>query len=506
MNQDAVGGLSLLSLMLVWPLLVAGALVPLRSLRIIRRIALIGALVELVASLWVFVSFSSAPTTAFQFSERLPWIDAIGASFHLGIDGLSAPFLPLTALVTVVAVVQARTTVSHRQKAYLISVLTFSAASTGVFTALDLALFFVFWELMLVPTFVLIKLWGTGTGRSHAATKYVLAMLMGSMTLLAAFVLLSVNHSRAMGNLSFDYLALLDVEVPGGLGTVVFFLMAFSFTLKAPLFPLHSWLPPALQEGPIGIAILLAGLKVGVYGFLRLIMPLTPEPFMGWRWLIALLAVIAILYGGFAALAQPDLRRLVAFASVSHVGLALLGLSSANADGVSGAVFLLANLGLTSTGLLLIAGFLHQRLGSTDLGAFGGLATRTPVLTAFALVFAFAEAALPGTSGFPGEFLALLGAFREFGPPALIALVIVVLAAGYTLIWLQRAFYGPVTNNRVDHIIDLGPREAALALAVAAVIVALGLFPSLVLDPAQPSVTQLVERLAGAADAVAVRP
>jgi NADH-quinone oxidoreductase subunit M len=218
------------------------------------------------------------------------------------------------------------------------------------------------------------------------------------------------------------------------------------------------------------------------------------------------LAVIAILYGGFAALAQPDLRRLVAFAGVSHVGLALLGLSSANADGVSGAVFLLANLGLTSTGLLLIAGFLHQRLGTTDLGALGGLATHTPALTAFALVFAFAEAALPGTSGFPGEFLALLGAFREFAPLALIALVIVVLAAGYTLIWLQRAFYGPVTSNRVDHIIDLGPREAALALVVAAVIVALGLFPSLVLDPAQPSVTQLVERLAGAADAVAGRP
>lgn len=506
MNHDAAGGVSLVSLLLAWPLLVAAVLVPLRNLRLIRSIALVGALGELAASLWVFASFASSPTDTFQFTERLPWIEAIGASFHVGVDGVSAPFLPLTAFLTVVAVVQSRTAVLHRHKAYLIAVLIFSAASTGVFTALDLALFFVFWELMLVPTFVLIKLWGAGPGRTHAATKYVLAMLMGSVTLLAAFVLLSVNHARVTGSLSFDYLALLDVDVPQGLGTVVFVLMAFSFALKAPLFPLHSWLPPALQEGPIGIGILLAGLKVGAYGFLRLIAPLTPEPFMQWRWLIVLLAVVAILYGGFAALAQPDLRRLIAFAGVSHVGLALLGLSSGNADGISGAVFLLANLGLTSTGLLLIVGFVHQRLGTTDLAGLGGLAARAPALAAFALVFAFAEAALPGTSGFPGEFLALLGAFREFGPFSVIPLAIVVLAAGYTLIWLQRAFYGPITREPVKQMVDLRPREAGLALTVAISIVVLGLFPSVVLDAAQPSVAELVERLDGAADAIAARP
>jgi len=503
--QGAGDGLSLLTVLLAWPLLVAVALVPLREARIIHRVALIGALLELVISVWMFVAFSAAPTATFQFEEQLPWIDAIGSTIHVGIDGLSAPFLPLTALLTVVAVAQARATVSHRQKAYLISVMTFSTASTGVFTALDLALFFVFWELMLVPTFVLIKLWGTGPGRSHAATKYVLAMLMGSVTLLAAFVLLSVNHRTATGSLSFDYLALLEVEVPAGLGTVLFFLMAFSFMLKAPLFPLHSWLPPALQEGPIGIGILLAGLKVGVFGFLRLIMPLTSAAFMQWRWLIAVLAIIAILYGGLAALAQPDLRRLIAFAGVSHVGLALLGLSSGNADGVSGAVFLLVNLGLTAAGLLLIAGFIHQRLGTTDVVALGGLAARAPALAAFALVFAFAEAALPGTSGFPGEFLALLGAFREFGAPSLIALAIVVLAAGYSLIWLQRAFYGPVTRDPVNHVVDLGPREASIAFAIAAMIVLLGIFPSLVLDPAESSVAQLVERLAATADGLEPR-
>jgi NADH-quinone oxidoreductase subunit M len=496
----------LISLLLAWPLLVALALVPLRNLRLVRRVALIGALGEVVASLWVFFRVASEPSDAFHFTERLPWIDAIGASFHVGVDGISGPFLPLTALLTVVAVVQSRTAVSHHQKAYLISVLIFSAASTGVFTALDLALFFVFWELMLLPTFVLIKLWGAGPGRTHAATKYVLAMLMGSVTLLTAFVLLSVNHARVTGSLSFDYLGLLDVNVPQGLGTAVFALMAFSFALKAPLFPLHSWLPPALQEGPIGIGILLAGLKVGVYGFLRLIAPLTPQAFMQWRWVIVLLAVAGIFYGGFAALAQPDLRRLIAFAGVSHVGLALLGLSSGNADGLSGAVFLLVSLGLTSAGLLLIVGFVHQRLGTTDVAALGGLSVRAPALAAFALVFAFAEAALPGTSGFPGEFLALLGAFREFGALSLVALAIVVLAAGYTLIWLQRAFYGPIVREPVRHIIDLAPREAALALVVAVAIVVLGVFPSVIVDAAQPSIAQVVDRLAGAADALAARP
>ena len=494
-------GFSFLALLLFWPLLVGLCLIPFRDVRLIHRLALIGALVELGMSISFFVRFAAAPTAGFQFQEQLPWIDAIGASIHIGVDGLSAPFLPLTALLTVIAVAQARTTVAHRQKPYLISLLAFSTASNGIFTALDLALFFVFWELMLVPTFVLIKLWGTGPGRGHAATKYVLAMLMGSVTLLAAMVLLSVNHRNVTGSLSFDYLALLDVAVPAGLGTVVFFLMAFSFMLKAPLFPLHSWLPPALQEGPIGVGILLAGLKVGVYGFLRFIMPLTSDAFMEWRWLIAVLAVIAVLYGGLAALAQPDLRRLIAFAGVSHVGLALLGLSAGNSDGISGAVFLLANLGLTSAGLLLIAGFIHQRLGSTDVGALGGLSVKAPALAAFALVFAFAEAALPGTSGFPGEFLALLGAFREFGAPSLVALAIVVLAAGYSLIWLQQALYGPVMREPVNHIVDLGPREATLAFVVAAAIVLLGIFPSLILDPAEASIAQLVERLAVTAGA-----
>lgn len=506
MNPEPTGGLSILSLLLLWPLIVALALVPLRHLPTIRRVALIGAFVELGTSTWIFIRFASAPTASFQFQERLPWIDAIGASFHVGVDGISAVFLPLTALLTVLAVLQARTGVTHRQKAYLISVLIFSTASAGVFTALDLALFFVFWELMLLPTFVLIKLWGSGPARSHSATKYVLAMLLGSVALLAAFVLLSVNHGNVTGEQSFDYTSLLSVGVPAGLQTVVFFLMAFAFALKAPLFPFHSWLPAVLQNGPVGMGMLLSGLKVGVFGFLRLVVPLTPQAFMEWSWLIAMLAVVATLYGALAALAQPDLRRLVAFAGVSHVGIALLGLSSGNAEGMSGAVFLLANLGLTSAGLLLVVGFVHQRLGTTHVNALGGLAARAPALAALALVLAFAEAALPGTSGFPGELLALLGAYRRFGPPALIALVVVVLAAGYMLLWLQRAFCGPITKEPVRRVLDLGSREAALGLTVAAAIIVLGLFPAIVLEPVQPAIAGLVERLGSTVGGVAVQP
>ncbi|MFN2390128.1 MAG: NuoM family protein [Actinomycetota bacterium] len=496
MNQ-LQGGFPLVSALLLWPLVVAAVLLPVKRMRWVRRVALAGALVELATSTWIFLRVASAPGPGFQFRERIPWIDAIGASVHVGVDGLSAPFLPLTALLTVIAVIQTRTLVAHRQKAYLVAILTLSAASAGIFTALDLVLFFVFWELMLVPTFMLIKVWGTGAERSHAATKYVLAMLSGSVALLAALVLLAVNHARQEGALTFDYLELLGTPLPSGLGTVVFFLMVFAFSLKAPLFPLHSWLPPVLQNGPVGAAMLLGGLKVGAYAFLRMIVPLLPGPFVQWRWLIATLAVAAILYGGLAALVQPDLRRLIALAGVSHVGVALLGLSTGTEEGISGALFLLISMGFTSAGLLLLAGFIHQRLGVTDVGALGGLAARAPALTAFALFLGFAEAALPGTSGFPGEFLALLGAFRAYGVPALAAVAVVVLAAGYILVWLQRAFYGPVRDPVVGRMLDLGRRESLIALAVALPILTLGLAPSLLLDAAGPAVAGLVDRLAG---------
>ncbi|MBA2555976.1 MAG: NADH-quinone oxidoreductase subunit M, partial [Chloroflexi bacterium] len=419
-------------------------------------------------------------------------------SYHLAVDGVSVLFLPLTALLVVVVMLTSWSSVRHQPKAYLMTVLGFETVAMGVFAAVDLVLFFVFWELLLVPTFIMLRVWGTGADRARAALKYVLYMLVGSAGLLLGFILLGVNHRDAPGSggeLSFDLLALMDVAVPSGTQTTVFFLLAFAFALKAPMFPFHSWMPSALLDGPIGMAVFLAGLKMGVYGFLRFVMPLVPEAFAAWSWLIAVLGVVAILFGALVALVEPNLRRLLAFSSVSHVGMAMLGLASLNTQGVQGALFLIISLGLTSSAMLLVAGFIHHRVGSTDVAALGGLAQRAPALATFALIACLSAIALPGTTGFPGEFLVLLGAFRTYGWLAAIAVLTVILTASYVLVFYQRAFNGPVTSPVVDAVADLGPREAVAAVVTGLAIIVFGFFPGPVLETSRESVDMLIQRL-----------
>ncbi len=489
-------GFPILSTLLVLPLVVLVVLAFLRDERLVRTLALAGALVELALSLSLVARFRTG-VADFQFAEQLPWIDAIGLSYHLAVDGVSLLFLPLTALLVVLVMLTSWSSVRYQPKAYLMTVLGFEAVAMGVFAAVDLILFFIFWELLLVPTFILVKVWGTGAERARAAVKYVLYMLMGSAGLLLGFILLGVNYRDAPGSdgeLSFDLLALMDVAVPTGTQTTVFFLLAFAFALKAPVFPFHSWMPAALLEGPIGMAVFLAGLKMGVYGFLRFVLPLVPDAFATWSWLIAVLGVVAILFGAVVALAEPNLRRLIAFASISHVGMAMFGLASLNVQGVQGALFLILSLGLTSTGLLLAAGFIQQRVGSTDVAALGGLAQRAPVLAVFALVACLSALALPGTTGFPGEFLVLLGAFRAHSWLAGFALLTVILSASYVLVFYERAFHGPVTSPVVDAVQDLRRPEAVAALVTGLAIVAFGFFPGAVLETSRGSVHMVVER------------
>jgi NADH-quinone oxidoreductase subunit M len=500
MNEIAAAdqiGFPILSTLIFLPLVVLVVLAFLRNQRTVRPVALAGALVELALALALVARFRTGGAD-FQFAEQLPWVDAIGLSYHLAVDGVSVLFLPLTALLVVLVMLTSSSTVRHQHKAYLMTVLGFEAVAIGVFAAVDLILFFVFWELLLVPTFILVKLWGTGADRTRAAVKYVLYMLMGSAGLLLGFILLGVSHRDAPGSggeLSFDLLALMDVAVPAGTQTTVFFLLAFAFALKAPMFPFHSWMPSALLDGPIGMAVFLAGLKMGVYGFLRFVMPLVPDAFATWSWSIAVLGVVAILFGALVALVEPNLRRLLAFASVSHVGLAMLGLASLNVQGVQGALFLIVSLGLTSSAMLLAAGFIHHRVGSTDIASLGGLAQRAPALAVFALVACLSAIALPGTTGFPGEFLVLLGAFRAHSWLAVIAVLTVILTASYVLVFYERAFHGPVSSPVVDAVKDLGPREAVAALVTGVAILAFGFFPGPVLDTSKASVDVLVERL-----------
>lgn len=496
-------GFPVLSALIVVPLLAAAALAPVRNERVLRLVALVGASIELILALVVIGRFR-AGAAEFQFAEQVPWVDALGASYHVAVDGISVLFLPLTALLVFLVVMVSSTTIRHQPKPYLMAVLVFEAVAMGVFVAVDLLVFFVFWELLLIPTFVLVKAWGVGPDRASAGTKYVLYMLTGSAALLAGFILLGINHQTATGGgeLSLDLLELMDVAVPAGTQTTVFFLLAFAFALKAPLFPFHSWMPAALGEGPIGLAMLLAGLKMGVYGFLRFVVPLVPDAFSAWSWLIATVGVVAVLYGALIALVEPDLRRLLAFASVSHVGMAMLGLASLNTQGLQGALFLIISLGLTSTAMLLGAGFIHHRLGETDVAALGGIAKRAPALALFCFVACLGAIALPGTSGFPGEFLVLLGAFDQYGWIATIAVVTVILTAAYMLMFFERAFHGRVTNPVVDAMADLQPREVAAAFVTAVAIIVIGFFPGLVLDVSSGSVDVLVERLGAGADGV----
>jgi len=490
-------GFPILSTLVFLPAVVMVVLGFVRKEQALRRVALAGAVAVLGLSLVLAATFRRG-TTDFQFVEQLPWVTSMGLSYHLAVDGVSILFVPLTALLVVVVMLSSWTSVRHQPKAYLMSVLAFETAAIGVFTSVDLILFFVFWELMLIPTYVLIKVWGDGSQRGRAALRYVLLMLLGSAALLVGFILLGVSYRSAPGSggaLSFDLLVLMDSTVPLGTQSAVFFLLAFAFALKAPLFPLHAWLPATLQEGPIGMAVLLAGLKMGVFGFLRFVLPLVPDAFAEWSWLIAVLGVMAVLYGALIALVQADLRRLIAFASISHVGLAMLGLSSVNAAGVQGTLFLLVNLGLVSTAMLLVAGFVHQRVGSTDLASLGGLAPRAPALAAFALIASLGALALPGTSGFPGEFLILLGAFRAHGWLATIAVLTVILAAAYVLVFFERAFHGRVRSTSVEATGDLRPREAVSACILGATIVVLGFFPAAVLDYSSASIDHLVGRL-----------
>jgi len=490
-------GFPILSTLVFLPVVTIVALGFVRDDRALRRVALAGAVAVLGLSLVVTTGFDKG-STDFQFAEQLPWVESIGLSYHLAVDGVSVLFVPLTALLVVVVMLSSWTAVRSQPKAYLMAVLAFETAAIGVFTAVDLILFFVFWELMLIPTYVLIKVWGNGPQRGRAALRYVLSMLLGSAALLVGFILLGVSYRSAPssgGALSFDLLALMDSPVPLGTQTAVFFLLAFAFALKAPMFPFHAWMPATLLEGPIGMAVFLAGLKMGVFGFMRFVLPLVPDAFAAWSWLVAILGVVAVLYGALIALVQTDLRRLLAFASVSHVGLAMLGLSSLNAPGLQGALFLIVNLGLVSTAMLLAAGFVHQRVGSTDLTALGGLAQRTPALATFALVACLGAIAVPGTSGFPGEFLILLGAFRAHGWLAAIAVMTVILAAAYVLVFFERAFHGRIRNTIVEGAADLRPRETVAACILGVAIVVLGFFPTAVLDYSSASVDDLVGRL-----------
>lgn len=484
-------GLPLISLLIFLPLVMGVAIWLLPDGAMARRVAALGSLLVLLLS-GLIVALFDPTINGFQMVEQGEWIPTLNIDYMVGVDGISLLFLPLTALLFIGVIVASWTRIRTMPRLYYSLLLLLESTTLGIFSSLDLVLFFLFWEMTLLPLYFLVSLWGVGPNRRYAAVKYTLLMLTGGVPLLVGFLLLAFNHAEVSGlpltdGLAFDYPTLLTTVVSPELQMVVFLLLLVGFAIKAPVFPFHTWLPTLAMEGPVAVAAIMTGIKLGAFGLMRFAIPLAPEAAQELHWLLAGLGVVGILYGALVALAQTNLRRMLAFSSISHVGLVLLGLASFNIQGFQGALFQLLNFTLIAGGIFLITGFLHHRIGSTDLRSLGGVAHSMPLLAAFFFFFGLAGMGMPGTSGFPAEVLILISALETHTGAGLAALFGVILGAGYLLVIYRKAFLGPQQRETVADAVDLLPRELALVLLFALIILVVGLYPSLILDLIQPA-------------------
>ena len=460
------------------------------NINLAKKITLIIASLELVLTLIALFLFNPSDGNHFQLVEHYAWIPNLNIEYLIGIDGISVLFLPMSALLTVIAIIASWNSVQHQQRLHFALLLALEGVTIGVFLALDTILFFLFWELTLPPIFFLISLWGIGPERRTAAMKYTLFMLAGGVPLLFAVIILAINHANDVGgtlsqNLSFSLPLLLETKLPDNLQPIVFTLFLLGFSVKAPFFPFHTWLPSVAMEGPTQLTSLLLGLKLGIYGILRFAIPLAPSAAVEYSWALGILGAITLIYAGLIALQQTNLRRLLAYASISHVGLIIIGISSLTIQGIQGAIFQLVNFTLISSSLMLIAGFIQHRLGSTEIRHLSGLAKVMPRLITFYFFFVLASIGLPGTSGFPAELLLIFGALTAHHSLGFTALAGAILSAAYMLSFTRKAFFGPITQNAINKVQDLRPRELAILCIPALLILVLGFSPNTLLETNQ---------------------
>lgn len=497
--QASLNGVPLISL-LILSLPLGAILVWLTpNSQLVRWIVLGTALFDLLLSLLILILFDPQQS-GFQMVERLSWIPSLNIHYQVGVDGFSVLFLPMTVLLFIGVVLASWNSVRTMPRLYFSLLLLLESTTLGIFCALDTMLFFLFWELTLVPLYFLINFWGIGPNRRYAAVKYTLFMLAGGVPLLFGFILAAFNQAEIAGTplpdgLVFDYQLILSQPLPVEMQTLIFILLLVGFAFKTPVFPLHTWLPVVAMEGPASIAALMTGLKLGAYGMIRFVVPMAPAAAQEFHWLLAGLGVIGILYGAVLALAQTNLRRMLAYSSISHVGLVLLGIASFNIQGIQGAVFHLLNFTLIAGGIFLLIGFLHHRIGSSDIASLGGVVQTMPLLTAFFFLFGLASMGVPGTNGFPAEFLVLVSALTTHTGAGLAALFGVVLGAGYFLRIYRRAFLGPVTSAVVADALDLRRRELLVVTVMASLILLTGLYPNAVLDITRLSSEQWISDL-----------
>ena len=437
-----------------------------------------------------------------QFVERFAWIRAYGIDYFVGVDGLSLFLVLLTTFLGPI-VILASWSISARVKEYLFFMLLLETGMLGAFVALDLFLFYVFWEVMLVPMYFLIGVWG-GPRRIYAALKFVLFTMAGSLLMLVAIIYLATRNSQVTQVLTFDLLKIYNLQLPYEEQIWLFLAFALSFAIKVPLFPFHTWLPDAHVEAPTAGSVILAGvlLKLGTYGFLRFAIPLFPEAALAAAPFIIALAVIGIVYGAMVAMMQADLKKLVAYSSVSHLGFVMLGLFAFNLQGIQGAIYQMLNHGLSTGALFLIVGMIYERRHTRMIDDFGGLWKQMPIFSAFFLVVTLSSIGLPGLNGFVGEFLILLGSFQASPFWTAGAASGVVLGAIYMLWMFRRVVFGPLSRPENQNLKDIGAREIAILIPILILIFFMGIYPRPFLARMQPAVERIIQRIESKKEAI----
>jgi NADH-quinone oxidoreductase subunit M len=486
--------MGLLSLAIWTPILFGVVLLALGrddQARTVRWIALIGAVVSLLVTLPLYSGFQ-LDTSSMQFVEKAPWIERFNVNYHLGVDGISLWFVLLTAFINVVVIIASWESITSRVNQYMAAFMILSGLMIGVFSAIDGLLFYVFFEATLIPMYLIIGIWG-GPNKIYAAFKFFLYTLLGSLLMLVALIYL---YNKSGG--SFDILTWHKLPLGSTIQTLLFFAFFAAFAVKVPMWPVHTWLPDVHVEAPTGGSAVLAAimLKLGAYGFLRFSMPIAPDASREWAWLIIGLSLTAVIYVGLVALVQQDMKKLVAYSSVAHMGFVTLGFFIFNELGVSGGIVQMIAHGFVSGAMFLCIGVLYDRVHSREIASYGGVVNTMPKFAAFALFFAMANCGLPGTAGFVGEWMVILGAVKFnfwIGAASATALIF---GAAYTLWMFKRVYLGPVANDDVKALIDINSREFLMLSLLAVAVLYMGIYPKPFTDVMNTSVGDLLKHVA----------